>query len=350
MKFYSSRPGVGFLKIKEKKKRRKFSLALICTLMFAITYYPYQYGRMLAYGIVSSSFFPDWRGQLPLVIIYGTCFVVLFLISITLIKYIASSKPFRVCSLCIFFLILELVFKIIIVYFSIVLLTIGVFIFLYSKLYSKEKIFKNEKIIYLFKDLGIMALLFLLINFAILCCPNIIKVIFSNEVIMAPMRLVVPVLFVVLYIAFPIYYLVDKNTYKNILDNVFNIKLNSILDIIEDLITKSEIALLLILVLMTGTLSTLIGCSNPNVSNEYLVNFESCTDGDNTVEVVVYESDEYYCLETAEISPEKENLFNLIIYKDNYRWIRKDAIKTRLIYVYSSQIQDSGELKKSTTN
>lgn len=188
-----------------------------------------------------------------------------------------------------------------------------------------------------------MALLFLIINFAIFLCPNIIKVIFSNEVIMAPMRLFVPVLFLVLYIAFPIYYLVDKNTYKNILNNVFNIKLNNILDIIEDLITKSEIVLLLFLALMTGTLSTLIGCSNPNVSNKYLVNFESYIDGDNTVEVVVYESDEYYCLETAEISPEKENLFNLIIYKDDYRWVRKDTIKTRLIYVFSSQIQDSRE-------
>ena len=343
MKFYSSRPGVDFLKIKKKKKIRKFSLALICTLMFTITYYPYQYGRMLAYGIVSSSFFPDWRGQLPLVIIYGTGSVVLLLISITLIKYIASSKPFRVCSLCIFFLILESVFKIIIVYLSIFILTIGIFIFLYNKLYSKKRVLKNKKVIYLFEDLGIMALLFLIINFAIFLCPNIIKVIFSNEVIMAFMSFFVPVLFLVLYIAFPIYYLVDKNTYKNILNNVFNIKLNSILDIIEGLITKSEIVLLLFLVLMTGTLSTLIGCSNPNVSNKYLVNFESYIDGDNTVEVVVYESDEYYCLETAEISPEKENLFNLIIYKDNYRWIRKDTIKTRLIYVFSSQIQDSRE-------
>ena len=150
MKFYSSRPGVGFLKIKEKKKNRKISLALICTLMFAITYYPYQYGRMSAYGIVSSSFFPDWRGQLPLVIIYGTGSVVLLLISITLIKYIASSKPFRVCSLCIFFLILELVFKIIIVYLSIFLLTIGIFIFLYNKLYSKKRVLKKAFSLFVF--------------------------------------------------------------------------------------------------------------------------------------------------------------------------------------------------------
>lgn len=346
MKFYSSHPNVGFLKIKEKKKIRKFPLALIGPLMLAIIYYPYQYGRMLAYGIADSYFFPDWRGALPQVIIIGTAWVILSLISIIFIKYIARSKTVRVTLLCIFFLILEILLKKIIVYFTMFLIPIRICILLYNV----KKDFKYKRLIYLFDDLTIMALWFFLINIFIYACSNDIRVIFSNEIIMALIPLFCTVFFISLYIAFPIYYLVDKNTYKNILVNVFNIKLESILNIIEDIVTKSEITLLLFLVLFTGFLSILIGFSNPNVFNRYLVNSKSYIDVDHTVEVVVYESGEYYCLEAADLSPENDNLLNLIIYKDSYRWIRKDAIQTRLICVSSSRIQDYSELKKSTTN
>ena len=338
MKFY-----YGFLRPssmqthKKKESEQEILISRIILFLFAITYYPYQYGRMLAYGVISFNYFSDWRGQIPQIIIFGTIFAVILLACIWSVNKFNRSNGFRIFCLSIFFLILEIIIKALIVYFCVVLMIIGICILFYNFLSG----FKNKRLLSVFKDVVTMTLLLLIINGVVFFYPQAIRFIFSNELIAAFTIFLVPIIFLILYLSFLVYYLVDYNTYKNILDKTINLKLDTSIDTLKGWIAKTKISLLLAITLLTGILSIYSGYRISELSHNYLIASEASVNGGKSVEVVVYDSGEYYCLENADLLSNNDGVVSIIIHANNYRWVRKDAIKTYLIQVSSSTIQES---------
>ncbi len=338
MKFYNSYPRKIFMQVQKKKETaREIPLSWIISFLFAIIYYPFQYGRMLAYGIISFNYLSDWKGLIPQIIIFSAVSAIMFLFCILFVKLFARSDGIRICCLFIVFLILNVIYKEIIIYISVILAIVGIYLLLYDFM----KGFKNKSLLYIFKDIVPMTALLIIISAITFFCPQIPRFIFSNELVAALITLFVLVFFPIECLSLIAYYAIDKITYKNILDSTFKLKLDNVINLIKDWIARTEIVILLIIVLLTGVFSIFYGYISSELSSTYLINSEYIDDGNKSVEVVVYDSGEYYCLETADLLSKKDGLVSIIIYKNSYRWTRKDAIQTRSIHVFSSKIQES---------